>query len=81
LAVAGLVLPALLEQRAIDTERSVPVLAGLSIASHRERPACAVAGFDTRADLLVEIAVAGCIGAVALTSRTIPVAIALMWLL
>jgi hypothetical protein len=71
LAVAELVLPALLDQRAIDVEWTGPLLAGFSIAS---AVGAIVYGLRVRwpgsiraQTFWLQIAVAGCVGAVALT--------------
>ncbi|MGV9801730.1 MFS transporter [Mycobacterium sp. NPDC003449] len=78
LAVAELVLPALLEQREIDVQWTGPLLAGFSIAS---AVGATVYGLRVRwpGSLVAQtfwwqIAVAGCIGMVALTTSVILIA-------
>lgn len=82
LAVAELVLPALLEQRAIDVEWTGPLLAGFAIAS---AVGATVYGLRVRwpgalpaQTLWLQLAVAGCVVAVALTKSVTLIAGALM---
>lgn len=82
LAVAELVLPALLDQRAVNVEWTGPLLAGFAIAS---AVGATVYGLRTRwpgslraQAFWWQIAAAGCIGAVALTHTVILIAGALV---